>query len=189
MLCAVISLVVIIPFSLIAFPKGSRLLPCSSLMIVVFLNNVVACSLPAIGGLYGDVNVEKYAYLQILAGSGITYAPVYFCFELDATLRKMSGRAVSRGQICTIVKQALLKVFTNPLILGVLTGIIMNFIMTAADATYPKFLVLMFDMVGNPMTPIGLLILGIFIYTQIAHRKDNVTPVVVSTSTRVHVAM
>lgn len=95
-LCAIISLIVIIPFSVIAFPKGSRFLPCSSLMIVVFLNNVVACSLPAIGGLYEDVNVEKYAYLQILAGSGITYAPVYFCFELDATLRKMSEKAISR---------------------------------------------------------------------------------------------
>ena len=79
--------------------------------------------------------------------------------------------------------------FTNPLILGVLTGIVLNFIFAAADATYPKFLVLMFDLVGNPMTPIGLLILGIFIYTQIANRKDGTDSVVVSTSTRVHVAM
>ena len=93
-LCAISSLIVIIPFSIMAFPKGSRLLPCSSLMIVIFLNNVVACSLPAIEGLYQDINVEKYAYLQILAGSGITYAPVYFCFELDATLRKMSGETI-----------------------------------------------------------------------------------------------
>lgn len=95
-LCAIASLVVIVPFSLMVFPKGSRLLPCSSLMITVFLNNVVACSLPAIGGLYEDVNIEKYAYLQILAGSGITYAPVYFCFELDAALRKRSGEALER---------------------------------------------------------------------------------------------
>ena len=78
--------------------------------------------------------------------------------------------------------------FASPLILGVLTGIVLNFVMTAADATYPKFLVLMFDLVGNPMTPIGLLILGIFIYTQIANRKERAR-VVVETSTRVHVAM
>lgn len=79
--------------------------------------------------------------------------------------------------------------FTNPLILGVLTGIVLNFILAAADVTYPKFLVLMFDLVGNPMTPIGLLILGIFIYTQVTKRKDSADAVVVRTSTCVHVVM
>lgn len=79
--------------------------------------------------------------------------------------------------------------FTNPLILGVLTGIVLNFILAAADSTYPKFLVLMFDLVGNPMTPIGLLILGIFIYTQVTKRKDSGDTVVVRTSTCVHVVM
>ena len=67
------------------------------------------------------------------------------------------------GRILRIICQVLLRVFSNPLILGVLVGLILNPILGAIHVTYPRFLVLMFDLVGNPMTPLGLLILGLFI--------------------------
>ena len=155
--------ILIVPF-LFLYKKEYRLLAFSSLLSITSISNMVVSAIPIFSGLYDPTEVEKNAYLQMLACFGLVLPFVYYCFELATTKTKMRPGKLILLCLWRTVKQ--------PVIIGVIVGLIMNAIMQPLNLEYPQFLVNAFNTIGYVVAPLSLYMLGMLACKKLKAARD-----------------
>ncbi|CAL6014690.1 Auxin_efflux carrier [Hexamita inflata] len=159
---SIITAIIVVPF-LFTYPPKERALAFSSFLVILLVNNCVISGIPVFSGLYDPEIVPKYGYLQVLANFGLCLPFVYFSFEI-------SSAAPNQGK-CKLVGMCILKTIKQPLIIGVILGLVGNLIVSLSKIKSPLFITNFFEIVGWLVGPLGLIMLGMFTHTQIIELK------------------